>query len=43
MATSSISKPIGQYFQYLITETGVQPWTIEKIETAYSIQELTNT
>jgi hypothetical protein len=43
MATSSISKPIGQYFQYLITETGTIPFTIEKIETAYSIQELINT
>ena len=43
MGNTSVTKPIGQYFQYLITETGVQPWTIEKIETAYSIQELTNT
>ena len=43
MGNTTVTKPIGQYFQYLITETGVQPWTIEKIETAYSIQELINT
>jgi hypothetical protein len=43
IGNSSVSKPIGQYWQYTMTETGVQPWTIEKIETAYSIQELVNT
>jgi hypothetical protein len=43
MGNTTVTKPIGQYFQYTMTETGVQPWTIEKIETAYSIQELINT
>lgn len=38
--TSLIPKPVGQQFQYTITENGSANWTIEKIETGYSIQEL---
>ena len=32
--------PVGQYFMYTITENGVVPWTINKVETQFSIQEL---
>lgn len=40
IGNTTISRPVGQYFQYTMTESGVTPWTIEKIESAFSVQEI---